>query len=150
MSDETARPRGSGQLEAMFTMLADEQRKLAEFQRKMTEASTVTESPNKMVTATFDGRGELVSLKFNNTKFRSMAPNELATMLMETLRRGRAAAFGQIDEMAGGEVLPGVNFGDLAAGKLDMNEVVGTLMTSAIDLPSIAKAVKNEAGRADA
>jgi DNA-binding protein YbaB len=146
---EDARPRGGGQLEAMFGMLADEQRKLAEFQRKMAEASTVVESANKMVTATFDGRGELVKLTFNNTKFRAMAPAELATTLMDTIKRGRTAAFGQIDQMAGGDVLPGVNFGDLAAGKVDINEMVGTLMSSAIDLPTIAKAVKKETGRSD-
>jgi DNA-binding protein YbaB len=148
MSDE-ARPRGSGQLEAMFGMLADEQRKIAEFQRKMAEASTVVESPNKMITATFDGRGELVKLTVNNTKFRTMAPEELASMLTDTLKRGRTAAFGKMDQMSGGDVLPGVKFGDLAAGKLDINEVVGTLMSSAIDLPTIAQAVKRETSRGD-
>jgi DNA-binding protein YbaB len=148
VSDEADGPRG-GQLEAMFTMLADEQRKLAEFQERMTSASSVVESPDKMVVATFDGRGELVQLKFTTTKYRTMAPAELAATLMDTLKRGRTAAFSKIDEMAGRDVLPGINFGELAAGKLDVNEVVGTLISSAIDLPTIAAAVKKEAGRAD-
>ncbi|MEV6636919.1 YbaB/EbfC family nucleoid-associated protein [Actinoplanes sp. NPDC051470] len=148
MSDHEELPGGSGGLEAMFAVLADEQRKITEFQRKMSEASTVVESSNKMVTATFDGRGELTRLTFNNGKYRTMAPKELATMLMDTLKRGRAAAFGKIDEMAGRDVLPGIAFGELAAGKVDIDEVVGTLMTSVVDLPGIARAAK-EATRAD-
>ncbi|MGC4879765.1 YbaB/EbfC family nucleoid-associated protein [Micromonospora sp. DT43] len=149
MADGTDHGPGGGGLNSVFAMLAEEQRKLEEFQRKMRETSTTIESPNKMLTATFDGRGELVKLTFHNTKYRSMAPNELSSLLFETLRRGRAESFGKIDEMAGGEVLPGVSFGELAGGKLDLNEVVGSLMTSAIDLPSIARAAKGEGGRID-
>ncbi|GLZ02006.1 YbaB/EbfC family nucleoid-associated protein [Actinoplanes sp. NBRC 103695] len=149
MSDETDQPAAAGQLEALFSVLADEQHKLAEFQRKMSEASTVVDSPNRMVSATFDGRGELVKLTFNNTRYRTMSAAELATTLMDTIKRGRAAAFSQIDQLAGREVLPGIDFGQLAAGNLDLNEVVGTIMTSAIDLPGIAKAVKRETGRTD-
>jgi DNA-binding protein YbaB len=140
MSDQV--PAGSSRLEAMFQMLADEQRKLAEFQQKMNEAKTVVESSNKMITLTFDGRGELIDLAFNNSKFRSMAPKELAAMVMETLKRGRAAAFGKIDEMTPGEPLPGIKFGDLAAGKVDINDVVGQIMTNAMDLPDLTKSAR--------
>lgn len=144
MLDETDRPPAGGQLDAMFAMLADEQRKLAEFQEKTAAASTVVESPDRMVAATFDGRGELVKLAFNTAKYRTMAPAQLASVLTDTIGRGRAAAFAKIDEMAGRDVLPGINFGELASGKVDLTEVVGTLITSAIDLPAIAKAVKGE------
>ena len=152
MAEETGPLRGDGGLEAAFATLAEEQRKLADFQRKMGEASTTVESPNKLVSATFDGRGELVKLVFNNTKYRSMAPKELAGVVFDTLSRGRGEAFGKIGEMAGGEVLPGISFSELASGKVDLNEVVGTLMTSAMDLPGLAEAAradvaKGEAGR---
>ncbi|MEU8328687.1 MULTISPECIES: YbaB/EbfC family nucleoid-associated protein [unclassified Micromonospora] len=149
MVDQTDRGPGGRELNVVFAMLAEERRKLDEFQAKMRAASTTVDSPNKMLTATFDGRGELVKLTFNNTKYRAMAPNELSSLLVETLRRGRAESFGKIDEMAGPDVLPGVSFGDLAGGKVDLNEVVGSLLTSAIDLPSIARAARDEAGRAD-
>ena len=144
MSDETDRRPAGGQLEAVFAVLADEQRKLAEFQEKMATASTVAESPDKMLAATFDGRGELVTLTFNNTKYRTMAPAQLAATVLDVIRRGRAAAFTKIDEAAGRDVLPGINFGELASGKVDVNEVVNTLIGSAIDLPGIAKAVKKD------
>ncbi|MFY1635512.1 YbaB/EbfC family nucleoid-associated protein [Solwaraspora sp. WMMB335] len=145
MADEGGPTRASGQLEAMFALLAEEQRKLAEFQRKMNEASTTVESANKTLSATFDGRGELIRFTVNNTKYRTMAPNELAEMLLDVIRRGRSQAFGKIDTMAGGDVLPGVRFGDLAAGKVDLNDVVSGLMTSAIDLPGIARAAEQKA-----
>ncbi|SDT66425.1 YbaB/EbfC family nucleoid-associated protein [Actinoplanes derwentensis] len=154
MADEQGAPRRSGQLEAMLVKLAEEQRKLEDFQRKMNEATTVVESSNKMVTATFDGRGELTGLTFNTTRYRTMSPTELASTMLETLRRGRGTAFGKIDEMTGGDVLPGIKFGDLAAGKVDINDVVGTLLTSAINLPDLVENArkantKKEAGRAD-
>ncbi|MFC0530924.1 YbaB/EbfC family nucleoid-associated protein [Phytohabitans kaempferiae] len=144
MPDEDGQRRVSGQLEAMFAQFAEEQRKLEEFHRKLDEASTTVESANKMLTATFDGRGEVSRLTFNNTKYRTMAPNELAEMVLDVIRRGRSQAFGKIDTMAGGEVLPGVNFGDLAAGKANLNEVVSGLMTSAIDLPGIFRAADSK------
>lgn len=142
MADEDRSKRASAQLETMFALLADEQRKLEDFQRKMNEATTTVESANKTLTAAFDGRGELVRLTFNNARYRTMAPNELADMVLDVIRRGRSQAFGKIDAMAGGDVLPGVNFGDLAAGKVDLNDVVSSLMTSAIDLPGIARAAE--------
>nr|WP_221382676.1 YbaB/EbfC family nucleoid-associated protein [Actinoplanes polyasparticus] len=137
MSDE--RTGGARRLDTMFALFAEEQRKLAEFQKKMASASTVTESANKMVTATFDGRGELVKLVFNNTKYRSMAPAELATMVTDTIRRGRASAFGKIGEMAGGPVIPGVDFGDLAAGQVDLDKVVNSMLRSAFGRPTVAE-----------
>ncbi|MEU7753052.1 YbaB/EbfC family nucleoid-associated protein [Micromonospora sp. NPDC049171] len=149
MADQTDHGPGGPGLNAVFAVLAEERRKLDEFQAKMRAASTTVESPNKMLSAVFDGRGELVKLTFNNTKYRGMAPNELSSLLLETLRRGRAEAFGKIDEMAGRDVVPGVSFSDLAGGKVNLDVVVGSLMTSAIDLPSIVRAAKNEAGRAD-
>ena len=65
-------------------------------------------------------------------------------MVLDVIRRGRSEAFGKIDAMAGGDVLPGVNFGDLAAGKVDLNDVVSGLMTSAVDLPGIVRAAKQQ------
>ena len=149
MADENGSARAAAKLETMFALLGEEQRKLAEFQRRMNEASTTVESANKMLTATFDGRGELVRFTVNNTKYRTMAPNELADMLLDVVRRGRTQAFGKIDAMAGGDVLPGVNFGDLAAGKVDLNDVVSGLMTSAIDLPGIIRAAAPQGGRTE-
>ncbi|MDQ7909371.1 YbaB/EbfC family nucleoid-associated protein [Phytohabitans sp. ZYX-F-186] len=150
MADATGPSRArDAQVETAFAVFAEEQRKLADFQRRMRDASTTVESPNKMVTATFDGRGELVRLTFNNTKYRGMAPTELASVITETLARGRSQAFNKIGEMAGGDVLPGVSFGDLAAGKVDLDKVVGTMMTSVLDLPAIARALKGEEVKPD-
>lgn len=144
MADDDDSTRASAQLETMLALLAEEQRKLEDFQRKMNEATTTVESANKALTATFDGRGELVGLTFNNTRYRTMAPKELADLVLDVVRRGRSQAFGKIDTMAGGDVLPGVSFGDLAAGKVDLNDVVSGLMTSAIDLPGIVRAAEQK------
>ncbi|WP_433388601.1 YbaB/EbfC family nucleoid-associated protein [Micromonospora sp. KLBMP9576] len=137
-------------LEQAFAMLAEEQSKLVEFQRRMNEATTTVESANKVMTATFDGRGELVRMVFNNTRYRTMAPAELASLLLETLQRGRGQAFAKISEMAGREALPGMSFGDLAAGKVDLSEMAGSMLSSVLDLPRMMQATEGKGGAPDA
>ncbi|NLU81065.1 YbaB/EbfC family nucleoid-associated protein [Micromonospora sp. HNM0581] len=136
-------------LEEALSMLAEEQRKLEEFQRRMNEASTTVESANKMVAATFDGRGELVRLEFTNTRYRTMAPAELASLLLETLRRGREKSFAKVSELAGRDVLPGVSFGQLAAGKVDLHEMTESMMRSMLDLSGIVDTTGKKESQSD-
>ncbi|MGW5578514.1 YbaB/EbfC family nucleoid-associated protein [Micromonospora chokoriensis] len=148
MTDDFAgRPLGRADMETALAMMVEEQRKLADLQRRIGQASTTVDSANRMVTATFDGRGELTRLVFNNSKYRTMAPTELATILTDVLKRGRGQAIDGLSAMAGGEIVPGVSFGDLSAGKADLNEVVGKLVTATFgSLPGVLSRVQKTAG----
>ena len=118
----------SGDLQDALVALDNEQRKLREFQEAVAEASTTVRSKDRMISATFDGRGELTELKFHNTRYREMAPAELANAIVKTLADGRGKALAGMAELNGAPKIPGVDFAELASGKADLDKVMGALL----------------------
>ena len=59
---------------------------------------------------TFDGRGELTGVTFHGTRYRSIAPAELAHVLVETFREGRAQSMAKLNSFMGSSMLPNVDF----------------------------------------
>jgi len=78
---------------------------------------------------TFDGRGELTAVKFIGTKFRSMAPAELAHVIVDTVRVGRAQCMEKLAEGMSEMTLPGVDFAELATGKADPEKFLNALLS---------------------
>ncbi len=122
------------QLDAALGEYEEQVRALREFHDNVAQASTVVHSKDRMLTMTFTGQGELEKLTINNNGYRTMAPNELAAAITETLAAGRAQALEKLGGMFGGQTLPGVSFGDLAAGRSDPNKVLEAILGSALDL----------------
>lgn len=122
-------------LGSAIDMLEEEQAKLTEFQRKVSETSTVVESRNKMLSVTMDGNGELQELKFNTTAYRSMAPAELSSVITETLQKARNQSLQTMQELMGGTGVPGgIDVKDLASGEADFATVLGKIMEPSMDL----------------
>lgn len=108
--------------------LFDEKRsKLADHRQFMAESTHTVQAKNKTLSMTFDGHGELTSMKFLDTRFRSMAPAELAHLIVETLRTGRAQCLDKISENIGSS-LPGLDIAGLISGKSDPGTVFETLL----------------------
>jgi DNA-binding protein YbaB len=122
------------QLDAALGEYEVQVRALREFHDNLAQASTVVHSKDRMLTMTFTGQGELEKLTINNNGYRTMAPNELAATITETLAAGRAQALEKLGGMFGGQSLPGVSFGDLAAGRSDPNQVLEAILGPALDL----------------
>lgn len=118
----------AGDLESAMVALDAEQNKLREFQREVAAARTTVRSNDYMLSATFDGRGELTELKFHSTKYRAMAPAELAHAIVTVLADGRAKALKNMAELNGAPTIPGVDFGELASGKADLDQVMQALL----------------------
>lgn len=118
----------SGDLQNALDALDSEQRKLREFNEEMDEASTTVRSKDRMLSATFDGRGELRKLKFDSTKYREMAPAELADAITKVLADGRAQALSKISELSGAPKIPGVDLAEMASGKIDLEKMMSTLL----------------------
>ncbi|MFD2420680.1 YbaB/EbfC family nucleoid-associated protein [Amycolatopsis pigmentata] len=114
--------------EAAMRTFEGEQRKLADLQQKMEEDSSTVRSKDRSLSMTFDGRGELTGMKFHGTKFRSMAPAELAHLIVETVRAGRTQYLEKISENAGTSALLGVDFADLATGRADAGKIVESML----------------------
>ncbi|WP_166459575.1 YbaB/EbfC family nucleoid-associated protein [Amycolatopsis pithecellobii] len=113
--------------ETAMQALEKEQQKLTELQQKMDADSTTVRAKDRSLSMTFDGRGELTGMQFHGTKFRSMAPGQLAHLIVETVQSGRAQAIEKLS--AGMDLgLSGVSFADLASGKANPEQILESLM----------------------
>jgi DNA-binding protein YbaB len=110
--------------EAALASLEREQRKLADVTKAMDEATTTVKAKDRSLTVDFDGRGEITAISFHGTKYRNMAPAELSHVLLETIRTGRAQCVQKLTEAMGQDLLPGVNFADLASGRMKADEIM--------------------------
>lgn len=120
-------------LGSALEVFEEEQRKLAEFQRKLAETSTVVDSPKKLLTITLDGNGELSELKFNTTGYRSMAPAELSAVITETLQKARRQSLETMQEIMDNP-LGGADLNDIASGQADLANVLGKVMEPSLNL----------------
>lgn len=122
-------------LDSAIEMVEQEQAKLAEFQRKIAETSTVVDSPKKMLTVTLDGNGELQDLRFNTTGYRSMAPAELAATITETLQKARSQSLQTMQAHMDDAGMPGnVGVRDLTSADTDFSAVLGKIMEPSMEL----------------
>ncbi|MFR9731794.1 YbaB/EbfC family nucleoid-associated protein [Saccharopolyspora sp. MS10] len=120
-------------LDAAMAALEEEQRKLAQIGEVRQNETTTVQAKDRSLEMTFDGGGELTEIKFNGTKYRSMAPAQLAHVIVETLQQGRAQAMAKMTDLMGTDVLPGIDLAGIAAGKVDPNSVIDALISPMLD-----------------
>lgn len=126
---------GLPDLGSTIDMIEEQQTKLADFQRKIAETTTVVDSRNKMLTVTLDGNGELRDLKFNTTGYRSMAAAELSAVILETLQKARGQSLETMQEvMDDAGVAGNVNVKDLTSEDADFSAVLGKVMEPSMEL----------------
>jgi len=106
----------------------DEARKLGELGKLWAEASTTVRTKDHSLEMTFDGRGEPVDLVFNGSKYRQLAPAQLAQTILETLRKGRAQAQEKMAELMGTPDIPGLDVNGLITGKVRPDELINALV----------------------
>lgn len=128
--------------EAALASLEHEQRKLAEVTRTMSEETTTVRSKDRSLTIDFDGRGEVTGITFPGAKYRTMAPAELSHLLVETIAAGRAQCVRKLAEVVGEDLLPGVNFADLASGKVSPEEIFGKVVSPFLDETALGRPAK--------
>ncbi|EWM19092.1 YbaB/EbfC family nucleoid-associated protein [Kutzneria sp. 744] len=115
--------------EAALAALEREQRKLADVTRVIDEETVTVRAKDRSLSITLDGRGEVTNIAFNGTKYRAMAPAELAHLLVETIRAGRAQCVQKMTAAMGQPALPDIDFAELASGNLNPMEVFDKLIT---------------------
>lgn len=106
----------------------DEARKLGELGKLWAETSTTIRAKDHSLEMTFDGRGEPVDLVFNGSKYRQLAPAQLAQTIIETLHNGRAQAQEKMAELMGTPDLPGLDVNGLITGKVRPDELINALV----------------------
>jgi hypothetical protein len=100
-------------------MLADIQKQRDEMirlHREIPEISGTARSKRRQVSATVDARGEIVELKFHGTGYRSLAPAELAEIIVQTIRDARTEAHTKMRELIGETMPGGLDIADLLEG----------------------------------
>jgi hypothetical protein len=120
-------------MDAAFAMFENESRKLAELGKHWDEASTTVRAKDHSLEMTLDGRGELVDLVFNASKYRAMPPAQLAKVIIETLRQGRVQAQQQMNELMGIPDIPGLDLNGLANGQVRPDEMINSLIGPMFD-----------------
>jgi hypothetical protein len=127
MTEWMSKAQADRMVDEAMSVLDRERGKLAELGKVWGEQTTIR-AKDQSLTMTFDGRGELLDLAFMGTKFRTMAPAQLAHTIMETLQRGRAESMARINEVMGTDAVEGFDIAGLTSGKLDPLEMVNELI----------------------
>lgn len=132
MTEWLSKAEADRMVDEAMSVLDKERSKLTEL-GKVWSAETTVRAKDQSLTMTFDGRGELLDLAFNGTKYRTLPPAKLAHTIMDTMRRGRAECMARVNEVMGEDKPNGIDVAGLTSGKLDpmemINELLGPMMS---------------------
>jgi len=81
---------GAG-LEQIMNEFAESKKTITDLHRSTVAETVTATSKNRAISVTVDGRGEVVGMKFHNRAYRTMAPAQLAALLIETISEARHA-----------------------------------------------------------
>ncbi|AUY52733.1 YbaB/EbfC family nucleoid-associated protein [Streptomyces sp. CB01881] len=111
------------QIEQAMATLAEQQARMAATAKELEAATASATSKDRMVTAVVGAQGQVVSLTFHTSAYRSMAPAELGRVLTEVLNTARAdigerviegmSAFSGLGEMLRSSMTGGTELDDL-------------------------------------
>jgi DNA-binding protein YbaB len=86
------------QVEQAMARLKDHRARMDEVRAELRQATASVTSKDRMVTAKAGPQGQIVSLTFHTTAYRTMAPAQLADVLTEVLNEARARVGEQVTE----------------------------------------------------
>jgi hypothetical protein len=72
---------------------------LTRLRADLTEVSSTATAPRRVVSLTLGARGEITALRFPTNAYKSMAPAELADVIMKTAGEARALAMARAAEL---------------------------------------------------
>jgi DNA-binding protein YbaB len=109
------------QVESALADLRAKQEQLREFGSAMAAQKTEVTSKNRMVSATVDSYGRLVDLAIKGSRYRTLAPAELAKVIVETVAKAQEKASKQTMAAAAEAVPQAFELGGLTGGDLDLD-----------------------------
>ncbi len=120
--------------------------------RQINEIEATVTAPRKVVKVTVGAQGQVKAVDFPTSAYRTMAPKELAKVILATLETARAQALSKVSEVALGGMLGGVSAADLLTARVDP----GSFLPEELQLPEAVRAyvdhglgVPEEGGRRD-
>jgi DNA-binding protein YbaB len=115
-------------VQAAIANLRAEQTRIQAATDRMTAVTGSSSSKDRMVTATVDGQGRLVELKLTGTRYRQLAPAELAARIARTVRSAQDDA-ARTAATALAELLP-AGLGFPVDGGLDLGAMFDTAVSA--------------------
>jgi hypothetical protein len=116
-------------IESALADLETERAKLGKLSELWREGRSTIRSKDQSLSMTFDGRGELLELVFNESKYRALAPKQLASIVLETMRRGREQSIEKMSELMGVTTVVGLDMTEVASGRADPQEMLDALIS---------------------
>ncbi|AUI60349.1 YbaB/EbfC family DNA-binding protein [Amycolatopsis sp. BJA-103] len=102
-----------------------------ETSRVWREETTTVTAEDRSMSMTFDGRGELTGITFTGSKYRSMAPAQLASVIVDMVRKGRAESTAKLTAHA--PAVPGLDLDGLINGTADPADVLDKILGPMLD-----------------
>ncbi|ANN15898.1 hypothetical protein SD37_09745 [Amycolatopsis orientalis] len=120
-------------VEQALADLEREKQRLREVSKIWQESTTTVRAKDNSFSMTFDGRGEVSELSFHGSKYRSLAPAQLAHQIVAVMRQGRAEAMAKVESVMGTSGMTGLDFSAVASGEVDPIEMVNSLLGPMIE-----------------
>lgn len=110
--------------------LRAEQARIQAAGERMTSVTGSASSQDRMVSATVDSQGRLVDLKLAGTRYRQLAPAELCTRIVSTVRAAQENAAREAATALGDLLPPGL--GIPVDGDLDLDAMFDAAVSAAM------------------
>ena len=114
----------AAQFEEMLAEYQKARTSMEEVQERMRSASATVKSDNKMISVSVDAQGEITDLVFHTKAYRTMAPAELAKVLLAAIAKARAAVMEQLRDATAPFLPAGTSFDDIRQGKFDYGSIL--------------------------
>jgi DNA-binding protein YbaB len=105
------------QIDRITAEMEETRANLTQAQERVAKISRTERSKNRAASVTVDAHGRVTGIEFHGTKYRAMAPAELADLLVTTIRAATAAAHGEVQATMNG-LLPGTGLPPVLAKAL--------------------------------
>ncbi|MEO3742080.1 YbaB/EbfC family nucleoid-associated protein [Plantactinospora sp. B5E13] len=111
-------------IEQAYAEFERQKQAITEVRRELSTAQTTVTAKNRALTVTVDGRGDLVEIRFPTNSYRTMAPAELANLLMETVKTARDQARGRTANAFQTLLPTGLPLLDMLNGTADFDDLM--------------------------
>lgn len=119
------------QMEKAISDLRAQQERLRTFQTELNEMSLTVLSKNRMVEATVNSSGTLTALAFKGNRYRTLAPAELAKLVVETVTQAQTEARTAMLAKAAALMPGSLRMPDFGSGGLDLDEMFDSAIEQA-------------------
>ncbi|SNY69848.1 YbaB/EbfC family nucleoid-associated protein [Paractinoplanes atraurantiacus] len=123
-------------LEEMMAELERHKAAIGDLQNGLASSETNVTSKSRAITVTVDGQGELTGIRFVTNAYRSMAPAELASLIVETVREAREKSRAHAVQLFSQVMPSGIPIMEMLNGPVDFDSAMADIQQAFRDAES--------------